>query len=45
MIAAEENFEQSLRLIQKLDRTVDKISEGIIAKIYLNLGIIASNQG
>ena len=41
--AAKENFEQSLRLIQKVDKTSDKINDAIIAKIYLNLGIIASH--
>lgn len=38
--AAKDTFEQSLRLIQKLDSTADKISDDIVAKIYLNLGII-----
>ena len=41
--AAKDNFEQSLRLIQKVDKTSDKISDAIVAKIYLNLGIIASH--
>ena len=43
--AAKDNFEQSLRLIQKVDKTSDKISDAIVAKIYLNLGIIASHKG
>lgn len=42
--AAKENFEQSLRLIQKVEKTSDKISDTIIAKIYLNLGIIAEQM-
>ena len=41
--AAKETFEQSLRLIQKLDGTADKIGDDIVAKIYLNLGIIATS--
>ena len=42
--AAKDNFEQSLRLIHKVDKTTDKINEAIVGKIYLNLGIIAEHQ-
>lgn len=42
--AARENFEQSLLLIRKLEGTRDCISDLVIAKIYLNLGIIAQQQ-
>ena len=41
--AAKENFEQSLRLIRKVEGTSDKIDNAIIGKIYLNLAIIASH--
>ena len=43
MVAAKDNFEQSLRLIQKIEGTADKIGDDIIAKIYLNLGIISTS--
>ena len=44
-MAANDNFEQSLRLIQKVEGTPDKIDAAIVAKIYLNLAIIASQTG
>ena len=43
LVAAKENFEQSLRLIQKVENTADKIGDDIVAKIYLNLGIISTS--
>ena len=45
LVAARENFEQSLLLIRKLEGTQERVNDLIIAKIYLNLGIIAQNQG
>jgi len=39
------NFEESLLLIRKLENTSERIQDSIVAKIYLNLGIIASHQG
>lgn len=40
--AAKDNFEQSLRLISKVQSTTDRVNEVIMSKIYLNLGIIAT---
>ena len=42
--AARDNFEQSIRLIGKVDGSSDRVSEVIVSKIYLNLGVIASQQ-
>jgi catabolite regulation protein CreA len=39
---AKENFEQSLVLIWKLDKTTERVSDKVISAIYLNLAIIAS---
>lgn len=43
LMAAQQNFEQSLRLINRMDNRKERISDEIISKIYLNLGILATN--
>jgi catabolite regulation protein CreA len=39
---AKENFEQSLVLIWKLEKTTERVSDKVISTIYLNLAVIAS---
>jgi len=43
--AAKSSFKQSLRLIKKVEGTVDRVGDSIVGRIYLNLGIIATTQG
>jgi len=40
-----DNFEQSLVLIKKLEGTLEEVGNLIVAKIYLNIGIISGHLG
>jgi hypothetical protein len=42
---AQDNYTESLRLINNLKKTSEKVRNDLIATIYLNMGAIASKEG